>query len=402
MKKAASACLAMAVTALVAPVSAQTPTYFVPLTESAPVVPTNALEETTAPWVTPSGVIQTNLMSMDEVESSIYQSIVRVPAGNVSSMFDMLAFDPSGENIFIPHETPIGAGLSRYNVREDFTQVVFAGDQGGANGDWSNDYGAFDPARWTPHGRVWVAEEWTAEGRVIEVVNPYTRRPGGARIREVESIANVSHEGSEFGLDDPRVVYYVDEWNSGAIYKFVSINKNYRAGQTFVLQVLDFKGNAEDLWNDPSNVGQPRTGLAHWVPITNKTGKQYYTPTDPFRNGPTNDPRTNDDTRGGRKAADEAYATPYGRPEDTVLKKLANGNTALFFCRHLRAHDLRRRGAPGQRIRDGEGVCFRQHADEPRLRAHDRLAQLARQPGARRARQRVHHRGCPQQLVDRR
>jgi secreted PhoX family phosphatase len=54
--------------------------------------------------------------------------------------------------------------------------------------------------------------------------------------------------------------------------------------------------------------------------------------TDPFRNGPTNDPRTSSDTRGGRPAADDAGGTPYGRPEDMAISRLANGNEVVYIA----------------------------------------------------------------------
>ena len=166
---------------------------------------------------------------------------------------------------------------------------------------------------------------------MIEVVNPYAD-PADIRIRELQSIANVAHEGLRFGKDN-RTLYFVDEWNSGSIYKTVFKNpRNYtQGGQTFVLAVDAFKGNAADNYNEPSNAGQPRVGAATWIPITDANGKPL-TQADPFKNGPTNDPRTNTDTRGGRPAADEVNGTPYGRPEDVEVGKLANGNEVVYFA----------------------------------------------------------------------
>jgi secreted PhoX family phosphatase len=67
------------------------------------------------------------------------------------------------------------------------------------------------------------------------------------------------------------------------------------------------------------------------VPITDKHGKPL-TATDPFKNGPTDDPRTNPETRGGRGAADEVNGTPYGRPEDIEVGELKNGHEVIFFA----------------------------------------------------------------------
>jgi secreted PhoX family phosphatase len=280
----------------------------------------------------PAGFVQTNLTSMSEIEADVNQSVQRVPAGSSATMFDMLAFDPTGRFLFIPHETPFGAGLSRYDVAADSNELLFAGDQGGITGNWANDFAAFDPARWTPNRTVLVAEEWDGLGRVVEILNPLAP-VDKIRWRVLESFANTAHEGINFSEKDRnRVIYYIDEWNSGAIYKLVLARRgDYTKGQTFVLKVDAYAGVASDDWNQASNATQPRTGPATWIPITDEDGERL-TSVDPFRDGPTNDPRTATDTRGGRPAADEVSATPYGRPEDMEVGRLANGNEVVYFA----------------------------------------------------------------------
>lgn len=320
---------------------AQTAPYFVPLTESAPVTAANSIEEMNSPWVAPAGITQTNLTSMDEIEADPAQSIGRAPdvtdpgtgdvlnAGTSQSMWDMAAYDATGRFVFIPHESPWSAGLSRYDREADESTLLWAGDGQGALGNWSNDFGAFDPASFTTHCTVFVAEEWTGEGRVIETLNPYAPADQ-IQVRELESIANTAHEGLRFSLDE-KTLYFIDEWNSGSIYKFVLKNKDdYSKGQTFVLVVDAFAGDPAANYNEGDNPNQPRTGLATWVPITDSDGNPLTT-TDPFKNGPTDDPRTNPDTRGGRGAADEVNGTPYGRPEDVEVSTLASGNEVLYF-----------------------------------------------------------------------
>jgi hypothetical protein len=327
--------LSLAAAAVSATAYAGTDVWFVPLTQSAPVVPPNALPELTAPYVTPAGIRQWNVLSMREVEDQVLnplESILRVPAGTSSSMFDMIAYDDTGSYLFIPHETPFGAGVTRHEILTRTTQVLFRGDQMGAFGNWANDYGAFDPCRFTPNGTLFLAEEWTAEGRVIEVLNPFAA-PQDIKIRELESIANVAHEGINFSIKDPRIIYFIDEWNSGSIYKFVmTAAGDYTKGQTFVLKVDAFAGDAAADWNAAANVGKTRTGRAHWVPLTDANGVPLPGITNPFRNGPTTDPRTDPTTRGGRPAADEVGATPYGRPEDMEISTLKNGNEVLIIA----------------------------------------------------------------------
>jgi len=324
-----------AVLACVPPARAGTDVWFTPLTASADVVGPNELPELLAPWTAPEGISQQNLISLREVEDQVLsplQSIVRNPFGSSSSMIDMIAYDDTGNYLFLPHETEAGAGASRYNILTRTCEVLFQGDLRGPTGDWSLDWGAFDPCRFTPNGTLFLAEEWSGEGRVMEVLNPFAPT-SDIVIRELESIANVAHEGINFSLQDNRVIYYIDEWNSGSIYKFVMRTPgDYTRGQTFVLSVNAFKGNPADNWNEASNANQPRTGIATWVPLSGKNGTPLRGITDPFRNGPTNDPRTNADTRGGRPAADDAGGTPYGRPEDMEVARLANGNEVLYIA----------------------------------------------------------------------
>ncbi len=322
-------CLALAViqTAL-----AGTDTFFTPLTQSAPVTMPDSGEEINAPWVVPAGVTQKHLTSMAEIEADIEQSVIRAPgAGTSGSMWDMLAFDPKGKNIFIPHETPWGAGGSRYNIKEDKNEVLFFGDSGGMNEDWSRDWGAFDPSTYTPNGTVFFAEEWTAEGRVIEVLNPHAE-VDEIEIRELYSIPNVAHEGLRFS-EDGKTLYFIDEWNSGSIYKIKFRNKSRygRGGQIFVLAVDAFDGDPEANFDEGDNPGKTRVGMATWVPITDENGIPS-TFSNPYRNGPTEDPRTHPETRGGRAAADEVNGTPYGRPEDIEVGKLKNGKAVIYFA----------------------------------------------------------------------
>jgi hypothetical protein len=316
--------------------TAGTDVWFTPLTQSAPVVGPNDLAELLAPWITPAGITQHSLLSLREVEDQIIsplESIVRAPnAGDSASMIDMIAYDTTGDYIFLPHETPWGAGVDRHHIPTRKTEILFQGDSGGAQGNWANDWAAFDPCRFTPNGTLFLGEEWSGEGRLMEVLNPFAA-PADIKIRELESIANVAHEGINFSIKNNRVIYYIDEWNSGSIYKFVmSKAGDYTKGQTFVLVVDAFTGDAAANWNEAVNAGKTRTGPATWVPITDPNGGLLAGVRDPFKNGPTTDPRTDTTTRGGRGAADDVNGTPYGRPEDMEIGKLANGNEVLYIA----------------------------------------------------------------------
>src|SRR5688572_32883531 len=94
---------------------AGTDVFFTPLTSSAVVADPNSLAEMNSPWVTPAGITQVNVTSMDEIEGDPLQSVIRVPGADTSAtMWDMVAYDHRAKYIFIPHETPWGAGVSRY------------------------------------------------------------------------------------------------------------------------------------------------------------------------------------------------------------------------------------------------------------------------------------------------
>ncbi|HRK16471.1 MAG TPA: hypothetical protein PK490_19485, partial [Prosthecobacter sp.] len=292
MKIAPSLKLALGTALLAAPAAqAGTNVWFTPLTQSAPIVAPNSIEELDGPWTTPEGILQNNRVSMREVEDAILspgQSIVRVPgAGTSACMIDMLAFNKTATHLFLPHETPTGAGVSRYDIYANKCEVIFAGD---ATGNWASDYGAFDPCRWTPNGTIFLGEEWSGEGRLIEILNPMAD-VSDIQFRELNSIANVSHEGINFSNRYRNTIYFIDENNSGSIYKFVMKKTgDYTAGQTFVLSVNAFAatgGVASQNYNSTANTAATRTGAATWVPLTDRDGNPLPGIPNPFQNGPT-------------------------------------------------------------------------------------------------------------------
>lgn len=313
--------------------SAGTDVFFNPLTQSTAVaqVP-NHINELNSPWQVPAGVSYKNLTSLHEIEADPSQSIVRVPGlGTGASMTDMSAFDPSGRYIFLPHETFVGAGVTRYDIVTDRAVNLFKGDMNGGHGDWSGDFGALDPATWTPANTLLVAEEWSGEGRVFELMNPLADVEAGEVIdlRELNSIPNVSHEGLRFNHDG-TALYFVDEDKSGSIYKFVpTVKGDYTQGQSFVLSGDDYAGDPASNWNKGDNIGAVRTGMASWVPLTDANGVAL-TATDPFLNGPSRGVAP-ELIRGGRAAANEVNGTPFGRPEDVEVGFLADGNEVLYF-----------------------------------------------------------------------
>lgn len=305
--------------------TAATDVFFTPLTQSAAVaqVP-NHVNELNSPWQVPAGVSYKNLTSLHEIGADADQSTVRVSAlGSSASMTDMSAFDPSGRYIFLPHETMYGAGVTRYDMESDKAINLFHGDLNGEHGDWSADFGALDPATWTPANTLLVAEEWSGQGRMFEVMNPMADVAAGETVvvNELNNIPNVSIEGMQFNHDG-SALYFDDEDRSGSIYKFVpAVKGDYTKGQTFVLVVDGFTGDVSaNAGKYPNHHPEERTGLAHWVAMTDLDGVAL-TVADPFDNM----------LRGGRAAADELGGTPFRRPEDIEVGYLKNGHEAAYF-----------------------------------------------------------------------
>ena len=336
-KLSAAGAAALAISAAISSTAtAGTAPFFVPLTSGEIVEPANSVDEQNQPWSMPFGVKQTNLTSMSEIEADINQSTVRNTSerGNVASMWDMLAYDPSGRYIFIPHETVYGAGVSRYDTENDFTEILFMGDGTGTQPGSTafaddTDFGAFDPVRWTPNGTLIAGEEWSGTGRLVEYCNPLDSAPvdpvvtalnegdcvndPNAEYQVLSDMPLSAQEGISFSLDAPdEVMYFVDENRSGSIYKSIFVTPgDYSKAQTFVLKVDAFTGPATDETRDATVAGIPRVGSAQWVAITDENGDPLPGVTDPT-SGPF----------AARAAADDVGGTPYGRPEDTTITRL--------------------------------------------------------------------------------
>jgi hypothetical protein len=322
MRSTSLRCLAAGIALVLAQsATAGTDVFFNPLTQSTAVSTANSVNEKSTPWQMPAGLGWKNLTSMSEAETTLGNSIVRAPGqGTSAAMFDMADFSEDGKYVFIPHETPCGAGASRYDVVADKVEVIFRGDNGGCAtpANWTNDYAAFDPATYTPNGTLLLGEEWAGQGRLIEILNP--KAPvADIQARELTNIPNVAHEGLRFSKDG-SALYFVDENNSGSVYKIVFRNRrDYTVGQVFVLKVAAYAGLASANWNAAANV---RTGDATWVPLTDANGVALTT-ADPFNNAAG--------SAAGRAAADEVGGTPFGRPEDMEIGRLANGNEVMYF-----------------------------------------------------------------------
>lgn len=303
-----------AIAASLALLGATQATYAAPFPLPASATPTTPAQELNAPFTLSDGLTQ----------KLITNRISLLPKGLPSNIaaWDMTAFDDKSANIYIPGEAGAG-GVFRYNLKSGKIKVLLNSDGGPRTSDPAlfdplvGSYTSLDPNTWTPWKSLIIGEEDDG-GRLFEIMNPKSN--GTIQVRWLTSIPAVAHEGLRFDKDGN--LYFIDEDNSGSIYKFVPTKKkDLSRGQSFVLKVNAYTGVASENWNSVANTAAVRTGAATWVPITDKNGVPL-TETDPFVYVTANS---------GAMAANELNATPYGRPEDITFKTLASGNEAIFF-----------------------------------------------------------------------
>ncbi len=286
---------------------------FTPMTGN---VAAGALPET-APFKLSSANFSQTILADRATQNSL------VPGSN-SGSWDMITANESGADrgryLFMPFETNAG-GVQRVdlwdtNYATRTVTVVAPGTQSFVSGDAS---------RWTPWGSYVTAEEsWgtgSTRGRLFELTNATTATANGGNFIQRSILPRVSHEGLAF--DKQNSLYFVDELNGGAIYKYVSANPNanngndyFAAGQTFALKVGaggQFEGNN----------GSAIAGAASWVAITNANGGALAGISTVLADG----------TIDGRATADHAsvLATGYNRPEDLEIRTLANGKQIIYF-----------------------------------------------------------------------
>ena len=285
--------------------------------------------ESTNPFLLANGWKQELVVDVNTLDAQFTAAGDTYPA--TFRNWDMIDFGgASSEFIYIPHEVGAGGGVTRYNRTSGDAALLLVGNNSGSfesdPAAWnpqSDDFGGVDPAVTTPAGTLVVAEEWSGNGRMFELLNPTTATGAGdASWRWLSNLPAVSHEGVKF--DSTGNMYFIDENNSGSVYKFVPTTAgDYSAGQTFVLRDTDaVDSEAAGNWN---SVSYDRTGSALWVALTDANGMAL-TATDPF------DFSGDGNNRKGRFAADELGATPFGRPEDLEIGVLANGKEVLYLA----------------------------------------------------------------------
>ena len=282
--------------------------------------------EYTAPFLIPEHFTQTFLTDRETLNLQGLPISFR--------KWDMVSFGPNSRYIFVPAEVNLKSGVFRYDTWTGSFVTIMLGIGGGTDARTSDpdlfdptmdEYFKLDPTTPTPWGTIITAEE-ASGGRLFEILDPLDLpAPSEFDVRWRSNIPSVRHEGLRF--DSGGTLYFVDESNSGSLYKFVpSQANNLEVGQSFVLSVDAFADNpgtdASATWDSATNApyDQDRFGAATWVPITDTNGIALTT-ADPFAFVTAT---------GGRTAADEVGGTPYGRPEDICIGTLANGNEVVY------------------------------------------------------------------------
>lgn len=216
--------------------------------------------------------------------------------------WDMIDSNRTGPNanryLFMPFEPDVDSGAQRIDTWTGTTTTLV--DHTTLVNGVANNWTDGDASRWAPWGGWLTGEEDCCDpgkGRLFEITNPVTATGPGDTIfvQRNSVIPHVSHEGLAF--DSQNNLYFVDEFNSGSIYKYVSANpaapngnEFFGAGTTYALKV---DASVPDTFS--------------WEAL---------------------DPIITD----GRFAADAVSATAFDRPEDLEIKEIGGGMELLFFA----------------------------------------------------------------------
>lgn len=214
--------------------------------------------------------------------------------------WDMLSLNETGPDagryMFIPHEIN-GQGVSRYDFQTN-TMVNLA-----ANNTVLNS--RLDPSRWTPWGTV-IAGDESQGGSIFEIQNPLAAPAAVTSVRRLD-VGRVAFEGISRAPDGNW--YYGDESGTGAIFKYVPKAVNVGTvnelvgGQIFAMKLTAPVNNA---------TSGNKNGSGTWVALNNADGSLIAGIPDPKVDA--------------RVSATAAGATGFNRPEDSVIRTLANGN----------------------------------------------------------------------------
>lgn len=265
-----AACLAVVAAAphLAAAPVISGPFSFEPLTSSA----TIGAQPAAAPFVLPDGFTQ----------EIIWQEAN--PAPDADDLPDMNTVNETGPQagryLYRTHEITSNGSVTVTDLETGQTRIL------AQRADWQR----FDGLKWTPWRTLLAAEE-TANVPVGPLRDPqypnavhglvYEIEPATGQATTRPALGSMAHEG--IGVDPAGNVYIIDEFATGALYKFVPDRRgDLTSGQLYALQVTATTGD--------------RTGEAVWLPLDREAVQ------------------VDSDA-----AAASVGATAYSRPEDVEL-----------------------------------------------------------------------------------
>jgi secreted PhoX family phosphatase len=229
----------------------------------------------TEPYVVPDNCTQT--MVGDETVLNIYPTADDLGDMNVTNETGQQA----GRYLYRTHEVGSNGAVSVVDLKTGESKVLTqnAGYQG------------LDGLTWTPWGTLLFAEERVG-GRLFEIFLDPKDPTVVDHVAARPELGILRHEG--IGVAPDGSVFVIDEFNGGAIYKFVPTRRgDLSDGQLYALRLTGLT-DAQQGWNQATY--NDKVGAFEWVALDMSLA-----------------------TTDAKAAADAVNATEFGRPEDVQI-----------------------------------------------------------------------------------
>ena len=239
----------------------------------------SAYAEATADWTVPllgpDGCTQT--LIKDETTYDVYPGADDLTDMNVTNETGQHA----GRYLYRTHEVGSDGAVTVIDQRSGETTTLAQDPT----------YGRLDGLTWTPWGTVLFAEERVG-GRLFEITLDPKDPTVAVSVDVRPELGLMRHEG--IGVASDGSVFVIDEFNGGAIYRFVPAQRgDLSDGQLYALKLDDLTA-AQQAW-DPATYSA-KVGAFTWVPLDMATV-----------------------VIDAKAAADAVDATEFGRPEDVQV-----------------------------------------------------------------------------------
>ena len=239
----------------------------------------SAYAEATASWTVPLLAPDncTQTLVKDETALDVYPGVDDLTDMNVTNETGQHA----GRYLYRTHEVGSNGAVTVVDLKTGEATII-AQDPS---------YARLDGLTWTPWGTVLFAEERVG-GRLFEITLDPKDPTVAVSVDVRPELGIMRHEG--IGVAGDGAVYVIDEFNGGAIYRFVPTTRgDLSDGQLYALKLNDLT-DAQQAW-DPATYSA-KVGAFTWVPLDMATV-----------------------VVDAKAAADAANATEFGRPEDVQI-----------------------------------------------------------------------------------